>query len=451
MDVLSDVNQEGAEKMPVGESDQVEMDPKTVDESSDELEVDDSVKESLSHFLEAVEGRSGQEIELDIYHLCDEASTLAAASNLVRESKEFKSAINETISKMHDMYSCARESSHLDEGVKVRLLDKLESHFKTLKNLAKESVDMNRKIASRKVSRTVDLNEETLNIKVNLPDDVQLSDDAVEVQLPGEETEGDDLAASGGGDEGGDDLGGLDLGGDEGGGDDNDAGEGGDMDMGKDDDDMDEGVYGEGLEFSDDDVIEISESMLRKEIARMKGLNESADDDEDLDEGKIPVDDFGGGEDDGDPWLDHDVTTEAAKSAKKEPKKEGRTNRSSTQPTISEQVAALNRQLAEQKLFNTKLLCTNKLLQQEGLTAKQKLKIAEALDNAQTEREVKLVYKSLSDQIASMKGRSGLQESAGARKVIGSASRATNSASSKSETMNEGLDTNRWAKLAGIL
>ena len=61
-----------------------------------------------------------------------------------------------------------------------------------------------------------------------------------------------------------------------------------------------------------DIVLEISKAELKKELNRMRRqLSES---DSDVGKrvaqgGKVPVDDFGGGKDDGDPWLDHDVTT----------------------------------------------------------------------------------------------------------------------------------------------
>lgn len=56
-------------------------------------------------------------------------------------------------------------------------------------------------------------------------------------------------------------------------------------------------------------VFEISQADLKREMKRMR-INEA---DSDVGNkmpkgGKIPVDDFGGGHDDGDPWLDHDVT-----------------------------------------------------------------------------------------------------------------------------------------------
>lgn len=105
----------------------------------------------------------------------------------------------------------------------------------------------------------------------------------------------------------------------------------------------------------------------------------------------------------------------------------------------------LRKKLAETNLLNAKLLFTNKLLQTEGLTSKQKAQVIKQLDEAQTVREAKLVYESLVRTLAAPA--TSLKEGAD-RKVLGSASRATRPASTQS--LNEGADVERWAQLAGI-
>ena len=67
--------------------------------------------------------------------------------------------------------------------------------------------------------------------------------------------------------------------------------------------------------------------------------------------------------------------------------------------------------------------------------------IVEALDNAKTIREAKLVYEGLTRSL----NKKSLSE--GTRKVLGSSSKPTRSGSS---TVNESAQTNRWATLAGI-
>ncbi len=102
----------------------------------------------------------------------------------------------------------------------------------------------------------------------------------------------------------------------------------------------------------------------------------------------------------------------------------------------------LRNKLAETNLLNAKLMFTNKLLQSEALTARQKSQVIAQLDEAKTLREVKLVYESLAKTLAAP--RKPVTES----RVIGSSSQATRSASP--QTLNEGFEAERWAKLAGI-
>lgn len=105
----------------------------------------------------------------------------------------------------------------------------------------------------------------------------------------------------------------------------------------------------------------------------------------------------------------------------------------------------LRKKLAETNLFNMKLLYTNKLLQNESLTKRQKADVIERLDEAKTEREVKLVYESLVKTLAGS-SRASLSEGAQNR-VVGSSSSPTRPAST---VLNEGFEADRWAKLAGL-
>lgn len=108
----------------------------------------------------------------------------------------------------------------------------------------------------------------------------------------------------------------------------------------------------------------------------------------------------------------------------------------------------LRNKLAETNLFNAKLLFTNKLLQNESLTKRQKAEVIERLDEAKSEREVKLVYESLVKTLAGST-RSSVNESTN-HSVIGSSSRPARPAAA-TNTLNEGFEADRWAKLAGIV
>lgn len=104
----------------------------------------------------------------------------------------------------------------------------------------------------------------------------------------------------------------------------------------------------------------------------------------------------------------------------------------------------LRKKLAETNLFNTKLLYSNKLLQNESLTKRQKAEIIERLDEASSEREVKLVYESLVKALSTTSR--SISEGA-QRPVVGSSSQATRPAST---VLSEGYEADRWAKLAGL-
>jgi len=116
-----------------------------------------------------------------------------------------------------------------------------------------------------------------------------------------------------------------------------------------------------------------------------------------------------------------------------------RTRRSAPAAAVREN-RALKQQLTEMNLFNAKLLYVNKLMQNRNVSSKQQRAIVEALDNAKTIREAKLVYEGLSRSL----NKKSLSE--GKRRVLGSSSKPTRSGSS----VNESTQTDRWATLAGI-
>lgn len=122
-----------------------------------------------------------------------------------------------------------------------------------------------------------------------------------------------------------------------------------------------------------------------------------------------------------------------------------RQNGGPARPAESQAVESLRSKLAETNLVNAKLLFTNKLLQNEQLTARQKAQVIEQLDSAKTVREAKLVYESLARTLA---GTSKSVNESKDRRILGSSSRATRPAST--QTLNEGYEAERWARLAGI-
>lgn len=221
-------------------------------------------------------------------------------------------------------------------------------------------------------------------------------------------------------------------------------------------DEAEEGVH--EADAGDDEWIEIDEGMLRREIARMRATLDEGDAKKgakDFGGGKIggnkksAGDDFGGGKRGKDPlqMTDKDLNVHAEnKKLRAAVVKESRKNRA-LHGQLDEAVTAVNElqsQLKEMNLFNAKLLYANKLLQNKNISTRQMRSIVESLDNARSLREVKLLYKTMTESLSSKKKGGSLNEST-ARKAVGS-SRPTRSASSTtSET-----EVDRWATLAGL-
>lgn len=108
-------------------------------------------------------------------------------------------------------------------------------------------------------------------------------------------------------------------------------------------------------------------------------------------------------------------------------------------------VETLREQMTDMNLFNAKLLYVNKMLQSKELTPKQQKVVIEAIDGAGTLREVKMLYKSLTESLMGGNGAS-LNESA-TRFNAGGSSRATSSSSTR---ITESTEVDRWATLAGL-
>ncbi len=110
-------------------------------------------------------------------------------------------------------------------------------------------------------------------------------------------------------------------------------------------------------------------------------------------------------------------------------------------------VATLTKELDEAKLLNAKLIHANKLLRIEGLTKAQQAMVIDRLDEAQSLREVRLISENIKAVLAGSKG--SVNESV-TRRPSGSASRPSKSGAASAEPLTEGLETARWATLAGL-
>ena len=230
----------------------------------------------------------------------------------------------------------------------------------------------------------------------------------------------------------------------------------------------------------DDEIVEISETMLRRELQRMR--RQRIREAEGVD--AAVLDNFGDGDAEGDSFVDVDEDTllnaladelgdapspdaggrpaggdampesyrrrRAAKNrrvARNRRVNESRKSRALSRQLVEykKAVGSLRTQLTEMNLFNAKLLYANKLMQNRNVTPKQQRAIVEALDKAKTLREAKLLYQSLTASLKkSTKSGRSLTESRALRG--GSSSKSTRSAAAA----KSGVEVDRWAVLAGI-
>lgn len=245
--------------------------------------------------------------------------------------------------------------------------------------------------------------------------------------------------------------------------------EGGEEDLDAEDEDLEadeevelpEADMAELEEADMEEVYEIDEAALRRELTRLRRLNESD-----------PVDgsgdsSFGGGEAGDEPFIEVDeddllnaladelgdapvpkVGAGAGEAAPAVAAESRRHNRAANRQLkeYKKVVHALKGQLSEMNLFNAKLLYANKLMQNRDLTPRQQRAIVEALDNANTLREAKLLYKSLTTSLNKKRGNSG-RLSEGVVRARGSSSSPTRTAQPVQSGVGE---KDRWAVLAGL-
>jgi hypothetical protein len=109
-------------------------------------------------------------------------------------------------------------------------------------------------------------------------------------------------------------------------------------------------------------------------------------------------------------------------------------------------IETLRTDLQEVNLLNSKLLYVNKIFKSSNLAESQKVNIIAAFDKAETVKEVKLVFETVSENVVTTK-KGNVTES----KIKGLASKATGTTASR-EVISEVSDTvRRMQKLAGII
>ena len=112
---------------------------------------------------------------------------------------------------------------------------------------------------------------------------------------------------------------------------------------------------------------------------------------------------------------------------------------------------AAKAELKESNLFNAKLLMVTKLLQSHSLNNKQQRAIIEAMDNAKTQREAKLLFTSLNESLNKRKLTESRKRTA-QRKTLNESRNAYSNTSKRSGQASRGnaVELDRWAVLAGI-
>jgi hypothetical protein len=110
-------------------------------------------------------------------------------------------------------------------------------------------------------------------------------------------------------------------------------------------------------------------------------------------------------------------------------------------------IEELKGQLQEVNLLNAKLLYVNKVFKANNLTESQKVSVIAAFDKAETVKEAKLVFETVSENVVGKTTKSSIKES-----KLGMASKATGTTASKPEVISEVSDAvKRMQKLAGII
>ena len=110
-------------------------------------------------------------------------------------------------------------------------------------------------------------------------------------------------------------------------------------------------------------------------------------------------------------------------------------------------IEALKGQLQEVNLLNAKLLYVNKVFKANSLSESQKVSVIAAFDKAETVKEVKLVFETVSDNVVGRPSKGTIKEA-----KLGMASKATGITASKPAVITEASEAvRRMQKLAGII
>ena len=230
------------------------------------------------------------------------------------------------------------------------------------------------------------------------------------------------------------------------------------------DDTMDEGQRGDKETDENEDKEETNEVSDSSDIG--KGDNKmdqvSSSDQDDPGKGKLKENEDEKMDEDEEKKMDEDITLDEIIEALKEEEEaekmdeaeeeveEGHTAGVDDGGAAKELEEAykvirfMKSKLNEVNLLNAKLLFSNKLFRNHSLNEGQKMKVIENFDRAQTLREVKLVFATLSESFKLNGKKKTIKESY--------ASKATRSTKPSKRVLSEGNEVaNRFKKLAGLI
>jgi hypothetical protein len=111
---------------------------------------------------------------------------------------------------------------------------------------------------------------------------------------------------------------------------------------------------------------------------------------------------------------------------------------------MEETINELRKELNEVNLLNAKLLYTNKIFKAKNLTESEKVKVLNTFDKAETVKEVKLVFETLTESFKTTTKKSPIKES------LGSASRTIAAPKQKEQIIEVNDAFARMQKLAGL-
>jgi hypothetical protein len=211
-------------------------------------------------------------------------------------------------------------------------------------------------------------------------------------------------------------------------------------------DDMDGGdIEGMGdeaeLEVPVDEPADEEEIDLDELLRELESVSE-ADDHDDVDEAH---------KDEKDESIEEDTSVQVPADAESKEDKHKNVNRTVKEVTNKELEQALETieqlkvDLHETNLLNSKLLYVNKIFKANNLNESQKVNVIAAFDKAETVKEVKLVFETVSENMVTKKETT-------IKEHKGMASKATGTTARKPEVISEVSDAvRRMQKLAGII